>query len=103
MTVRASVTQRAQSIAVRYRPIDDFAEEELTRRRKKVKKKGDGIAALTPDERHALRIHVKKLRYAAEFFLSLFPGKKKSKRAFLTSLKNLQTALGDVNDIAVRT
>lgn len=102
-TGRWAVTQSEQAIALRDRPIDDFAEEELTRRRKKVKKKGDGIAALTPDERHALRIHVKKLRYAAEFFLSLFPGKKKSKRAFLTSLKNLQTALGDVNDIAVRT
>ncbi len=102
-TGRWAVTQSEQAVVVRDRPIEDFAEEELTRRRKKVKKKGDGIAALSPDERHALRLHVKKLRYAAEFFQSLFPGKKKSKRAFLTSLKNLQTALGDVNDIAVRT
>ena len=60
------------------------------------------VAELDPDGRHSLRIHVKKLRYASEFFMSLFPGKKKSKRAFLASLNSLQTALGDVNDIAVR-
>jgi inorganic triphosphatase YgiF len=88
--------------AARERPVETFAVEELTRRRKKVKKKGADLADLDPDGRHSLRIHVKKLRYASEFFMSLFPGKKKSKRAFLTSLKNLQTALGDVNDIAVR-
>ena len=96
------MNQSEQATAARTRPIEDFAEAELTRRRKKVKKRGDGLTALSPDERHALRLHVKKLRYTAEFFLTLFPGKKKSKRAFLTSLKNLQTALGDVNDIAVR-
>jgi inorganic triphosphatase YgiF len=88
--------------AARERPAENFACEELTQRRKKVKKKGADLADLDPDGRHSLRIHVKKLRYTAEFFLSLFPGKKKSKRAFLASLKSLQTALGDVNDIAVR-
>jgi triphosphatase len=88
--------------AARERPIETFAVEELTQRRKKVKKKGAGLAELDPDGRHSLRIHVKKLRYTSEFFMGLFPGKKKSKRAFLSSLKNLQTALGDVNDIAVR-
>lgn len=86
----------------RERSIETFAVEELTQRRKKVKKKGANLAELDPDGRHSLRIHVKKLRYTAEFFIGLFPGKKKSKRAFLASLKNLQTALGDVNDIAVR-
>ncbi len=96
------MNQSEQTTLARNQPIEQFAEEELIRLRKKVKKKGDGIAALDPDERHALRLHVKKLRYTAEFFLTLFPGKKKSKRAFLASLKNLQSALGDVNDIAVR-
>ncbi len=96
------LNQSEAAASARARPIELFAEEELTRRRKKVKKKGDGIAGLTPDERHSLRLHVKKLRYTSEFFLSLFLGKKKSKRAFLSSLKSLQTALGDVNDIAVR-
>jgi inorganic triphosphatase YgiF len=97
-----AMNQSEQTVSARDRPIELFAEAELTRRRKKVKKRGDGLTTLNPDERHALRLHVKKLRYTAEFFLTLFPGKKKSKRAFLTSLKNLQTALGDVNDIAVR-
>jgi inorganic triphosphatase YgiF len=97
-----ALNQSENAAMARARAIEDFAEEELTRRRKKVKKKGADIAGLNPDERHSLRIHVKKLRYASEFFLSLFPGRKKNKRAFLASLKSLQTALGDVNDIAVR-
>jgi CHAD domain-containing protein len=45
----------------------------------------------------------KKLRYAAEFFASLFAGKRemKSRKQFLPVLDRLQDALGDLNDIAV--
>jgi len=86
----------------RARPIEAFAVEELTRRRKKVKKVGGHLAELDPQARHELRIRVKKLRYAAEFFSKLFPGKKRRKREVLSSLKKLQDALGDVNDVAVQ-
>ena len=86
----------------RARPIESFAVEELSRRRKKVKKEGKRIAKLDPAARHQLRIRVKKLRYAAEFFSKLFPGKKRRKRELLASLKKLQDALGDVNDVAVQ-
>jgi triphosphatase len=92
----------AEARVKRAEPAMYFAVNELTRRRKKVKKRGALIKKLNPGERHALRLQVKKLRYASEFFLSLFPGKKRKKHAFLTSLKDLQTALGDMNDIAVR-
>ena len=85
----------------RDRPIESFAVEELSRRRSKVKKQGKRLAGLEPSARHELRIRVKKLRYAAEFFSKLFPGKKQRKRELLTSLKKLQDALGDVNDVAV--
>ena len=53
--------------------------------------------------RHKLRIQTKKVRYAAEFFGSLFPGKRASKRRkrFQPALEALQDALGDLNDIAV--
>ena len=55
-------------------------------------------------ERHRLRIRGKKLRYAVEFFADVFPGKKNAKRrnAALSALKELQDALGALNDIATR-
>jgi triphosphatase len=44
-----------------------------------------------------------KIRYAAEFFDELFPGKKvvKRQKKFTSALKQLQDGLGDLNDIAV--
>jgi CHAD domain-containing protein len=50
-----------------------------------------------------VRIEIKKLRYAAEFFESLFKktrGKKRM-RVFLNTLEALQETLGELNDIAV--
>jgi CHAD domain-containing protein len=50
-----------------------------------------------------LRIQTKKLRYAAEFFATLFPRKRaiKRRKRFLSALERLQDGLGDLNDIAV--
>jgi triphosphatase len=52
-----------------------------------------------PEERHQSRIAAKKLRYAAEFFSSLYPVGKS--RAFVRTLANLQDVLGVLNDITV--
>ena len=50
----------------------------------------------------SLRIAVKKLRYTAEFFASLYP-RKKVKR-YIKKVRRLQEYLGEINDIAhVRT
>jgi triphosphatase len=80
-----------------------FAAAELKRRFRKIKKKGKHISRLDPRSRHKLRIQVKKVRYAAQFFESLFAGKCAAKRRtrFLAALEGLQDALGDLNDIAV--
>jgi triphosphatase len=53
--------------------------------------------------RHRLRIQAKKLRYAVEFFASLFVSKRAAKRRkqLLPALERLQDGLGDLNDIAV--
>ncbi len=51
------------------------------------------------DERHAIRIAAKKLRYATEFFAPLFPGKRA--RAYRKALAALQDELGAFNDAAV--
>jgi CHAD domain-containing protein len=53
-------------------------------------------SAPTMDELHELRIAVKKLRYAAEFFRSLY-GKSRAAR-FIAALENLQDCLGTIND-----
>jgi triphosphatase len=89
--------------ALRDRPVEAFAAKELSRRAKKVSRRGAGLEHLDPEARHRVRIEIKKLRYAAEFFASLFDGKAKTKRrkSFLSALERLQDVLGDLNDIAV--
>jgi CHAD domain-containing protein len=88
----------------REQPISVLADDELTRRRKKIRKQSKLLAELSVPERHKLRIRAKKLRYALEFFADVFPGSKNTKRckAALSSLKELQDALGALNDIATR-
>lgn len=89
--------------ALREAPIGDFAAKELARRAKKVRRRGAGLETLDPETRHRVRIEIKKLRYAAEFFSGLFAGKGRAKRlkVFLSTLARLQDALGDLNDMAV--
>jgi CHAD domain-containing protein len=62
-------------------------------------KRGKKLAELDPHSRHKLRIATKKLRYAGEFFSSLFPTAPKRKQKFLTALKEMQNTLGELNDI----
>jgi CHAD domain-containing protein len=89
----------------RDQPVAELAEEELGRRWKKIIKRGRNLVELDPEERHQVRIEIKKLRYATEFFESLFKGggAKKKKRAALNTLEALQETLGELNDIAVGT
>ncbi|HET8729092.1 MAG TPA: CHAD domain-containing protein, partial [Alphaproteobacteria bacterium] len=79
--------------------IDGLAERLLQKRHKAVLKAGRHFAQLTPEERHALRIAVKKQRYAVDFFQSLYGGRRM--RGYWKSLKRLQAALGHLNDAAV--
>ena len=89
--------------AKRDRPIRGFAANVLRRRTRKIVKKVARLESLDARRRHKLRIASKKLRYATEFFASLFDGRKAraSRRSFLKSLKALQDALGKLNDIVV--
>jgi CHAD domain-containing protein len=70
---------------------------------KKIRKQGAHLAALDTRRRHKLRIRAKKLRYAVDFFASLFPRKGSLRRRakFIAGLKKLQDSLGDLNDIVV--
>jgi CHAD domain-containing protein len=89
--------------ARRRRNAADFARDELARRLEKVTKKAKRLGKLDARRRHKLRIGIKKLRYAGDFFAALFAGRKASKRLrrFDRQLKRLQDRLGALNDIAV--
>lgn len=79
-----------------------FAIKALNRFRRKVKKDGRDLANADDRARHILRKDAKKLRYAAEFFASLFDrkGQKRHYKRFVRALQSLQDQLGSLNDLA---
>ena len=81
------------------RPIVEFATHLLGKRQRKALKRGQQFEQLSAEERHRLRIALKKLRYATEFFEALYP--KKHTKPYLAALKDLQDGLGHLNDVAV--
>jgi hypothetical protein len=60
---------------------------------------GEGFDDLNAAERHKVRIQIKKLRYASEFFASLY--RRRAVEPFLAAMKTLQGDLGLRNDIEV--
>jgi CHAD domain-containing protein len=80
-------------------PITGLASGLLSARFKKVSRRGRRFVELSPAERHQLRIDVKKLRYAVDFFSSLY-GRKRV-RSFTENLQKLQDGLGYMNDVIV--
>jgi CHAD domain-containing protein len=90
--------------AKRNRPAAEHARKELRRLRKRIKAWGDEMDELSVSQLHKLRIRTKRLRYGTEFFSATFPGKKAAKRRekSLEALKDLQDALGKLNDLAMR-
>jgi triphosphatase len=80
-------------------PVVHFAGKVLAKRARKVKRaaklaRGGPLEAL-----HVLRIEVKKLRYAGEFFASLYDDERT--RPVLKALRIAQDSLGRLNDLAV--
>lgn len=80
-------------------PLLSVARERLALSHRRLMERAGGFERLTPDERHAVRIALKKLRYACAYARGLFPGPET--RAYLTRLSDLQDALGRLNDGAV--
>lgn len=73
----------------------------IHRRFKRVLKDGRALDAATPDaEVHRLRIEGKKLRYAIEFFASLYADDEIA--LLVRQLKKLQDILGEFNDLSVQ-
>jgi CHAD domain-containing protein len=65
---------------------------------KQAKKRGKFLKKMDPHECHRLRISLKRLRYAAEFFAPLY--KRKTVKTWMAPLKELQDLLGHLNDVA---
>ena len=65
----------------------------------KVRKLGKKIGKLDTAEFHRLRIRIKKLRYATEFFGSVWPNRRTNR--YLSALKDLQQVLGALHDATV--
>jgi len=73
-----------------------FAAAMLARRHRKFVRLAADLLHASNEERHAARIAAKRLRYVAEFFAPLFPGKRT--RDYLEALANAQDVLGRLND-----
>jgi CHAD domain-containing protein len=80
-------------------PVSTLAVRVLTRLHSKALREGAHFERLQTEERHDLRITLKKLRYAAEFFLPIFAQHASAKR-YVAQLSKLQDALGHANDSA---
>ena len=80
-------------------PVLDFATPLLERDHRRVAKRGEAFAELSAEQRHALRIRIKELRYALDFFASLYPAP--AVKVTLSALSDVQDCLGVMNDITV--
>jgi triphosphatase len=81
-----------------FAPIGELADSLLDKRMRRARRAGRGFAHLAATRRHELRIALKKLRYAADFFRDLYDDK--PTRRFVAQLADLQDALGHLNDVA---
>ncbi len=81
-----------------------FAARMLDHHRKRVKRAGRHLHAMSDDEIHRLRIKVKKWRYAVEFFAALGSSAKtrKAADAYADLLGKLQDRLGQMHDLSER-
>jgi inorganic triphosphatase YgiF len=80
-------------------PVVLTAREVLAVRHEKALRAGTNLAQLDTEALHRLRIRLKQLRYAVEFFADLFPGKRP--RKYADALADLQDCLGVLQDVAM--
>jgi triphosphatase len=88
------------SLGDRAIPIEDFLNDRLSKRIKKLIKRGGDLEKLDPPSQHRLRIHAKKLRYTAEFF-GCFAEEMKRRKEFkrlVGACEDMQSALGEIHD-----
>jgi CHAD domain-containing protein len=79
-------------------PVGAFAARLVERRDQKLRKRAAAVPDATSETRHVARIAAKRLRYAAEFFASLYPPKRVKR--YVAALEDIQDTLGELNDLA---
>ncbi len=80
-------------------PMSQHATRLLERRYQRVLKAGRKFDKMTREDRHQLRIIMKRLRYAGDFFRSLYP--KSRVRPFRAGMVDMLEELGRMNDLTV--
>ena len=88
-----------QDLGLLTSPARIYAADVLDRLRRRALKRGKHLPDMPDEERHELRIVLKNLRYAGEFFGSLFEDDKAVK-GFQRIVAELQEDLGAHNDAA---
>lgn len=81
------------------RPLPPFAEKRLNRLGKRVTAAASKLDDLDEQQRHRLRIGIKKLRYASEFLSGLYSDKATEMERLGKVLQALQESLGHLNDL----
>ncbi|MEJ8826726.1 CHAD domain-containing protein [Variovorax humicola] len=97
MAWRTSVGKKGRKAL--YQPLRPYALRVSGRLHHKLIDAGKGIARARPAQRHRVRIAAKRLRYATDFFRSLYPGKPAQR--YIERLAALQDVLGQLNDAIV--
>ena len=87
----------SEALGILSEPAPARAGRVLTKLQGKALKRGEHFRRLAPPSRHKLRIALKNLRYAAEFFQAIYAEQAASKR-YLAQLSKLQDALGQDHD-----
>jgi len=80
-------------------PVGQYGRRALARQERKALRHAQSIDWADSAARHRLRILVKRLRYACEFFADMLPSR--TTRRYLERLEAVQDVLGELNDIAV--
>lgn len=80
-------------------PLQEFARSALERLQRKTVKHARDIDWEDVERRHALRVKVKRLRYASSFFAGSFA--RAAAHPYIRRLQGLQDILGELNDVAV--
>jgi CHAD domain-containing protein len=80
-------------------PLTRFAHAMLEQQQRRLLKRGGKLQGASAQTRHRVRIAAKKIRYATEFFQSLYPPRRV--RPYVAALSTLQDELGWLNDAAV--
>jgi CHAD domain-containing protein len=87
---------------VQLEALDQWVRRALQKGHRPIVRGAHDFGKLQPAQRHALRIAVKRQRYAAEFFQSLHAGHHGRRlERYLTMLRDMQDSLGRANDARV--